>query len=169
MKWLKKQGIVFWFFFALFASTVVGGALIFIPVLRTQGQLDFSGPPDMQVTMTVEPASVQKGGAVTFRVNHENIGESPAGSTALQISIPQGITINNIAPGSPACRDNNGTVNCGLGTRSPGATGSVVIEGTVSDSASGASAAVTVGPTRDLKKEETAKGNNTATASVTVQ
>lgn len=166
------KGFTFWF--------VVGGVLITLALVVgggfylavEQGAVNLDAPPDMEITMTASPASVAAGGTVTYTINHNNLGESPAGSVNMTVTMPQGVTVGDIVPGA-ACKESGGTVTCNLGTRSSGSAGAVTIAATVGSVAAGttltASANMTVGTTRDIKKVDESLANNSASASATVQ
>ena len=166
------KGFTFWFmvFGVLITVALIGGGGFYLAV--QQGTVNLNAPPDMEITMTASPASVPVGGTVTYTINHNNLGESPAGSVNMTVTMPSGVTVGEIVPDA-TCRESGGIVTCNLGTRSVGSAGVVTIAATVDSVASGttltASANMTVGTTRDLKKVDENLANNSASASATVQ
>ena len=168
-----RQGAAFWFvlFIGLVMAVVIVGGGWWLA--NEMGVVDLRGGPDMEVTMIASPGTVAAGESVTYTANYRNVGESPAGSVSMSITMPQGVEIGEIVP-SAACTTSGSTIACRLGTQSAGRQGAVTVSVTVASTATRgttlqASAEIVAEPSRDEKGEESVKDNNTATATATVQ
>ena len=168
-----RQGAAFWFVLIIalaMAVVVVGGGWW---LANQMGVVDLRGDPDMEVTMSTSAASVAAGESVTYSVNYENTGESPAGSVTLTVTLPQGVSVGEIVPDA-ACSTSESIVTCRLGTQNAERKGIVTVAATV-DSATAKGAAlearaqIVTSTTRDIKGAESVTDNNTASATVTVQ
>ncbi len=191
LKWFRGRGIMFWFWFAWIASFLAGGAVIFVPIARTQGQLDFRAPPDMALSAIADKTDVSFGDTLVITISHENIGASEAGAVAIDISLPDALTAVSVVPRTPACSqatdlerfsslglgeitgESGGIMRCLMGTRSGGSLGTIVLETSVGEVPSGTilttDIVLTTEQTRGLKKPETFLENNAATVTVTVK
>ena len=170
---MLRQGAAFWFvlFIGLAMAALIVGGGFYIAV--QQGAVNLSGPPDMEVGMSASPSTVAAGGSVTYTVNYTNKGTSPAGSVALTVTLPEGVTVGEITPAA-ACSVSDGTVACRLGTQNPERSGTVKVAATVDSSATSgtkleARTEIKSSTTRDIKKAESITDNNSALATVTVQ
>jgi len=193
LKWMRRRGFTFWVYIGLGGVSLAVILAIFIPVARTQGQLDFRAPPDVSLSIA-SPTTAAAGSDYTYVLSYDNIGPSPAGSVAVNIRLPDEVIFKRSVPGSPACvlaggpdvgflvaaaAENEllgtpgGFVKCRLGTRQPGQLGNIELNVDIGDLAQGASftltADVVVGVTRDLKKEETITDNNSIAHTITIQ
>jgi uncharacterized repeat protein (TIGR01451 family) len=190
LKWLRARGGVFWFTFLGSIATVVALFIVFIPLARSQGQLDFRAPPDMAIAATVDKTAVSSGDTLVFTISHENIGDSEAGAVTIDITLPDALTAVSVVPRTPACSqatdlerfsslglgeitgEPGGLMKCLMGTRSGGSAGTIVLEAKVGEVPSGTvlttDILVTTEQTRGLKKPETLLDNNTDVITVTV-
>ncbi|MBM3934473.1 MAG: hypothetical protein FJ319_09260 [SAR202 cluster bacterium] len=170
-RWLKKRGIQFWFWVAWIVSFLVGGIIIFGMIGAQAGfwQKLRSGPPDFEVTMA-GPATLAQGAEGTYVVTIKNIGRSEGAGNTPTITFPDGMTINGVVPGSPACTTTGQEIVCRLGSQVAGAQGSVTVRATAASAgAKTITASVPVSAkTRDTDAEEIGT-NNTATLTTTVQ
>lgn len=168
-----RQGGAFWFVVVIVLAmgvVIIGGGWW---LANEMGVVDLREEPDMQVAMSASPAQAAAGESVTYTATYENVGESPAGSVTLTVTLPQGVTVGEVVPGA-ACSVSDATVACRLGTQNAGRRGTVTVEATIDSSATKgtqleASAEVKTSTTRDVTKDETDTSNNSASASVTVQ
>ena len=123
--------------------------------------------------MSAAPSTVAPGDSVTYTANYTNKGENPAGSVSLTLSLPQGVTVEEITPAA-ACSATGSSVVCRLGTQNPERTGIVKVIATVASSATKGTALeanvqIETATTRDVKKAETVTDNNSASATSTVE
>ncbi len=173
LKWLKKRGIQFWFWMAWVVSFIVGGVIIFGMIGADAGFWAklVDGPPDFLVTMD-GPATVAPGAEATYTITIKNIGKSEGGGNNPIVTLPAGLTFVRSLPGEPACKHNNGILECKLGSQQPGDQGTLMVTAVADAGASGAKN-VTVnivpsGKTRDTMGEEISDNNSDA-VSTTIQ
>lgn len=191
LKWLRGRGGVFWFTVLGGIATVAALFIVFVPLARSQGQLDFRSPPDMAVVATASATAVSSGDTLVFRISHENIGASEAGAVTIDISLPDALTAVSVVPRTPACSqasdlerfssqglgditgEPGGLMKCLMGTRAAGSSGNIVLETMVGEVPSGTvlttNILLTTEQTRGLKKPEALLDNNSAVVTVTVK
>jgi len=152
---------------------IVGGVYI----AREQGAIDLAGAPDMEVTMSADPATVPVGGNANFKIIYANLGESPAGSVTIVVTMPEGAEVVEIFPTVcrvPTARDpQDGTHSCNVATIQPGLKRDITFTVATGALPSGtvltATANALVKTTRDVTKDEINTTNNAGSATVTIK
>lgn len=192
LKWLRRRGFQFWVYLGLGAISFIAILGMFIPVARKQGQLDFRGPPDIEVSVSTSEKTVAANSEFEYVIIYTNVGGSEAGSVTLDVNLPDEVTLVDVVPGNPACalgsnlkerwailklspedRPSGGMIRCLLGTRLAGLDGQVVVTVKLGDAPKGtpvtANVFGSVSTTRDYKKLEEIFDNNHAEWTVAVQ
>ena len=192
LKWLRRRGFQFWGYLGLGAISFIAVLGMFIPVARKQGQLDFRGPPDIEVSLSTSEKTVTPNSQFDYVIVYTNVGGSEAGSETVDDILPDEVTFVNAVPGNPACALGNnpkeryaiqkmspeeyppgGLIRCLLGTRLAGLDGQIVVTVRLGDSPKGtpvtANVLGSVSTTRDYKKLEEMFDNNNAEWTVSVQ
>ena len=119
---------------------------------------------DLSVTKSASPASVTVGGAITYTVVASNAGPSAASNVRIVDSLPAGVALSTVTQTQGSCASPTASsVQCSFGTLAPGQSATVTL--VVKPSAAGTIVnSVTVAG----NESDPAAGNNTATASTTV-
>ena len=192
LKWIRRRGFQFWVYFGLGTISFVAMLGMFIPVARTQGQLDFRGPPDIEISLATSEKTVAANSEFDYVVTYTNVGRSEAGSVTVDVMLSEDVTFVEAIPGNPACAlgDNpkerysiqklapeeypsGGMIRCLLGTRLAGLKGEVVVRVRLGNLPTGTpittNAFSTVSLTRDYKREEEILDNNAAEWTVSVK
>tara|TARA_B100000745_G_C20123281_1_gene384657 strand:- start:765 stop:1409 length:645 start_codon:yes stop_codon:yes gene_type:complete len=192
LKWLRRRGFQFWVYLGLGTISFIAVLGMFIPVARKQGQLDFRGPPDIEVSLSTSEKTVAANSEFEYAIIYTNVGGSEAGSVTVDVMLPEEVTLVNVVPGNPACALGSnlkerwailqlspedypagGMIRCLLGTRLAGLDGQVVVTVKLRDAPKGtpvtANVFGSVSTTRDYKKLEEIFDNNHAEWTVSVQ
>ena len=121
---------------------------------------------DVAIVKTANPGtvSVGGGGALTFNLAISNSGGTAATSTIVTDSLPAGVTFNSCSTTLGSCSFGGGTVTANLGTVGGGGSATVTINVTVTGGARTLVNTATV----STATPETNFGNNSSSASVTV-
>jgi uncharacterized repeat protein (TIGR01451 family) len=130
-----------------------------------------SPPPsgvDLALTITDTPDPVRPGQSLTYRLTVRNNGTVAATNVVATSTLPAGVTfvsatIPSVRGGS--CPHAAGTVNCALGSLTPGASIEVVIAVTVQ---AGASGMLANNATTSAAQADSNAADNSATATTTV-
>jgi uncharacterized repeat protein (TIGR01451 family) len=83
-------------------------------------------PPDLTVTKTSSPATVEPGGRVTWVITMRNIGGGPSQGAIVQDTIPAGVT----SVSAPGCTIVGATISCVFGPLNPGQSVPITLSGT---------------------------------------
>ena len=146
-------------------SVLAVGVMAFL-ILQSQGQLEFTGDPDLTVSVTASPDPARAGEALSYTFTVRNQGEGDATGVSLNDPLPDGVEFESATPGAPACKESGEIVACNLGTMAVGALATVKINVIVDASAEG-----TITNTgRVLAREvEEPRNNNSATVSIAIE
>jgi uncharacterized repeat protein (TIGR01451 family) len=143
---------------------------------QTQQDLDLSnntasasivvGATDLAISKTVDNATPNEGGTVSYTVTVRNNG--PNNATTIQITdmLPSGVTYSSSIPSTGAYA--SGTGIWSIPALATGATGTLTISATV-DPGTGGSVITNTASRTSADQADTVAANNTATAVITVQ
>ncbi|HET6854163.1 MAG TPA: SBBP repeat-containing protein, partial [Pyrinomonadaceae bacterium] len=101
-----------------FQPTLGGNLDVFVAKLRTS--------PELELTMNDSPDPVNFGSNLTYTINIKNNGELAATGVAVNDTLPPGATLVSVTSTAGTCTGTT-SINCGLGTISPGATAIVTV------------------------------------------
>jgi uncharacterized repeat protein (TIGR01451 family) len=105
-------------------SNMSTGVANVVPAANTT--LTVTPPPDLMITKSASPATVEPGGQVTWTLTVRNIGSGPSAAATVEDTIPAAIT--NVS--APGCTVGASTVTCPVGSLAVGASSQITLTGT---------------------------------------
>jgi uncharacterized repeat protein (TIGR01451 family) len=119
---------------------------------------------DLRLTLLSDPPVADPGQPLTLTAIVDNLGPSPAGDVTLQVTVPDGLSVDRIEPSQGQC-SGEATIGCTLGNIDAGKGAEVTIETHVAEDATGS---ITVHGVTQSPVADPHPGNNSATLVIPV-